>query len=87
MWDFANLHTSGGAASQIVQIAHILAKFQLLFILSLPTLLLELLTEEGLSLILNCCSERWFRLGLPSGDCTASQEQVSFIFSGYKPKL
>ena len=56
VWDFANLHVSGGAgitkndaASQIVWQSPILAKFQLLFIPSLLTLLLELLTEEGLS--------------------------------------
>lgn len=55
-WEFANLRGSGGAgitkndaASQIVQQSRISAKFQLLFILSLPILLLELLTEEGLS--------------------------------------
>lgn len=56
MWDFANLRVSGGAgitkkdaASQTVGQSRILAKFQLIFIPSLPTLLLELLTEEGLS--------------------------------------
>lgn len=54
--DLANLRVLGGvrltksdAASQVARQFYIFAKFQLLFIPSLLTLLLELLMEEGVS--------------------------------------
>lgn len=55
-WDLANLRVLGGvrltksdAASQVARQFYIFAKFQLPFIPSLLTLLLELLMEEGVS--------------------------------------